>query len=275
MSLSLSSRIRLNDGREMPVLGLGMWNLSPGREAEAAVAHALRVGYRHFDTAKLYGNERDLGAAILGNDVPRDQIFVTTKLWNDDHGRDRAARAFDQSLATLGLEYVDLYLIHWPEGGQRSESWRALQEIAQGGRARSIGVSNYAIRHLEEVLAESEVVPAVDQVEFHPFLYRRELLDFCTRHGIVVEAYSPLTKGRRLHDPTVQEVAAKVRRTPAQVLIRWSLQHGLVVIPKSSRPERIEENARVFDFSLSPADMARLDGLDEGGHGSWNPNRIP
>lgn len=270
MSLRLASRVRLNDGHEMPVIGLGMWNLRSGPEAQTAVRHALEVGYRHFDTAKLYGNERDLGAAMLGNGVPRDQVFVTTKLWNSDHGREPAVRAFEHSLAELGLGYVDLYLIHWPEA-RRSDSWRALQEIQGGGRAKSIGVSNYTIRHLEDLLAESEVVPAVNQVEFHPFLYQRALLDFCQRHGIVLEAYSPLTKGRRLQDPVIAEVAAKVGRTPAQVLLRWSLQHGLVVIPKSSRPERIEENAQVFDFSLSPADMARLDGLDEGHHTSWNP----
>lgn len=273
--LTLASGYRLNDGREIPVLGLGMWNLGSGRAAEDAVRAALGVGYRLFDTAKLYANERALGAAIRSDGVPRERVFVTTKLWNDDHGYEAALGAFDRSLGELGLDYVDLYLIHWPGGKKRSESWRALETIHQRGLARSIGVSNYTIRHLEEVLAESRVVPAVNQVEFHPFLYQKELLEFCGRHGIVVEAYSPLTKGRRLHDPVIQEVAAKVGRTPAQVLLRWCLQHGLVVIPKSSRSERIEENARVFDFSLSPADMARLDDLDERRHTSWNPDSVP
>lgn len=273
--LALASRYRLNDGHAIPALGLGMWNLGSGNAAEAAVRDALDAGYRLFDTAKLYGNERELGAAVRASGVRRDQVFVTTKLWNDDHGYEPALRAFDGSRAALGLDYVDLYLIHWPRGRERSQSWRALEEIRKRGGARSIGVSNYTIRHLEELLAESEVVPAVNQVEFHPFLFQRELLEFCTRHGILVEAYSPLTKGRRLQAPTIRELAAKVERTPAQVLIRWSLQHGLVVIPKSQRPERIRENARVFDFSLSPADMARLDGLDERSHTSWNPDTVP
>ena len=261
--LTLSSRYRLNDGREIPVLGLGMWELGRGRAAVRAVRDALEVGYRLFDTAKAYGNERELGDAVRSDGVPRDRIYVTTKLWNDDHGYEPALRAFDRSLGELGLDYVDLYLIHWPGPGLRSETWKALQQVQADGRARSIGVSNYTIRHLEELLAESPVVPAVNQIEVSPFLYRADLLDFCRRHGIVVEAYSPLTRGRRLRDPRLREMGAKYGRTPAQILIRWALQHGLVVIPKSSRRKRQEENARVFDFELSPPDMAWLDGLGE------------
>lgn len=273
--LSLDSRYRLNDGHEIPVLGLGMWDLGRGRSAIRAVQEAMDVGYRLFDTAKAYGNERELGDAIRSNGVPRDGIFVTTKLWNDDHGYEPALRAFDRSLAQLGTGHVDLYLIHWPASGRRSETWKALERIHEDGRARSIGVSNYTIRHLEELLAESSVVPSVDQVEFNPFLYQADLLDFCRRHGIVVEAYSPLTRGRRLRDPRLVEMGAKHGRTPAQILIRWALQHGLVVIPKSSRRKRQEENARVFDFALSPADMAALDGLNEDLHMGWNPATFP
>lgn len=241
--------------------------------AEGAVLHALRSGYRLFDTARLYENEVELGRAIRAGGIPREEVFITTKLWNDDHGYQRALRAFDRSFRGLNVGYVDLYLIHWPVGGLRSESWKALQDIQRSGRARSIGVSNYTVRHLEELLAKSSAIPAVDQVEFHPWLYQEELLEFCAKQGIVVEAYSPLTKGRRLRDPALMELAAKYGRSPAQVLIRWSLQHGLVVIPKSSRPERIGENARVFDFSLSSADMARLDDFNEDDHTSWNPDR--
>lgn len=272
--LAVSSGYALNDGQRMPTLGLGMWQLGSGRNAERAVRHALGVGYRLFDTAKLYGNERELGAAVRASGLPREQVFVTTKLWNDDHGYAPALRAFDRSVKGLGLGYVDLYLIHWPVSVRRAESWTALERIHGDGRARSIGVSNYTISHLEELLAESSVVPAVNQVEFSPFLYQADLLHFCRRHGIAVEAYSPLAKGRRLRDPSLQELGAKYGRSPAQILIRWALQHGLVVIPKASRPEHIEENARVFDFSLSPADMGRLDDLDAHQRTSWNPETV-
>ncbi len=275
MSLTLGSRVTLNDGNQMPVLGLGMWQAGSGKATRNAVAVALQIGYRLFDTAKLYGNERDLGVAVRESGIPRDEVFVTTKLWNNDQGYESTLRAFEKSRHELGLDYVDLYLIHWPVPGLRHESWKALLKIHDDGLARSVGVSNYTIRHLQELLPATPIPPAVNQVEFHPFLYQKELLDFCGKHKIQLEAYSPLTRGHRLNHPVMIQVAAKYARTPAQVLIRWSLQHGLVVIPKSIRPDRIRENAGVFDFELKREDMERLDSLDESSHVAWNPEDLP
>ena len=275
MALTIESRILLNDGNKIPVLGLGVWQASPGKETRRAVGYALERGYRLIDTARMYGNEKDVGAAVRESGIPREEIFVTTKLWNTDHGYEAALRAFAASRGDLGLEYVDLYLIHWPVPRLRHESWKAFLKLREDGLARSIGVSNYTIAHLQELLPTTSIPPSVNQVEFHPFLYQRELLEFCRAHGIQLEAYSPLTRGRRLGHPVIVDIAAKYRRTPAQVLIRWSLQHGLVVIPKSARPERIRENASVFDFELQSQDMARLDSLDERSHVAWNPDDLP
>jgi len=275
MSLNLGSRVTLNDGNQMPVLGLGMWQAGSGKATRSAVAVALQIGYRLFDTAKLYGNERDVGVAVRESGIPRKEVFVTTKLWNNDHGYESALRAFEKSRHELGLDYIDLYLIHWPVPGLRHESWKALLKIHDEGLARSIGVSNYTIRHLEELLPATPIAPAVNQVEFHPFLYQKDLLEFCVKHRVQLEAYSPLTRGHRLNHPIITRVAAKYARTPAQVLIRWSLQHGLVVIPKSIRPDRIRENAAVFDFELKREDMERLDSLDESSHVAWNPEDLP
>ncbi len=275
MALTLGSRVPLHDRNTIPVLGLGMWQAGSGKETRKAVATALEIGYRLFDTAKLYGNERDLGTAIRESGIPREEIFVTTKLWNNDQGYESASRAFEKSRRELGLDYVDLYLIHWPVPGLRQESWKALLKIRDEGLARSIGVSNYTIRHLEELLPATPAPPAVNQVEFHPFLYQKELLEFCVRQKIQLEAYSPLTRGHRLNHPVIREIASRHGRTPAQILIRWSLQHGLVVIPKSIRPDRIRENAAVFDFELKPEDMKRLDSLDESSHVAWNPEDLP
>lgn len=271
----MATRFPLNDGRSIPALGLGVFQIPPGRATQAAVREALAAGYRLVDTARLYGNERDVGIAVRESGLPRDHVVVTTKLWNSDHGSERALRAFEASRADLGLDYVDLYLIHWPVPRLRADSWKALVKLRDSGRCRSIGVSNYTVDHLEDLLRTSDVVPAVDQVEFSPFLFEGDLLDYCVRHGIVLEAYSPLTKGTRLRDPAFAEFAAKYAHTPAQIVLRWALQHGVVVIPKSARPERIRENARLFDFSISAKDMAVLDGLGEGYRTSWNPEGQP
>src|SRR6266705_2887883 len=275
MALTLGSRVTLHDGNTMPVLGLGMWQAGSGKQTRNAVATALEIGYRLFDTAKLYGNERDLGTAIRESGIPREEIFVTTKLWNNDQGYESALRAFEKSRRELSLDYVDLYLIHWPVPGLRQESWKALLKIRDEGLARSIGVSNYTIRHLEELLRATPAPPAVNQVEFHPFLYQKELLEFCVSAKIQLEAYSPLTRGHRLNQPVIAQISTRHARTPAQVLIRWSLQHGLVVIPKSIRPDRIRENAAVFDFELKREDMERLDSLDESSRLAWNPEDLP
>ena len=275
MSLTLQSRVRLNDGHEMPILGLGVWQSGPGPETVDAVSTALAAGYRLIDTAKLYANEAEVGQAVRAANIPREQVFVTTKLWNDDHGRARATSAFDASLARLGLDYVDLYLIHWPGAGKRLETWEALTEIARSGRARSVGVSNFTVAHLEELLHSSSVVPAVDQVEFHPFLYQRELLEYCRKHRIQVEAYSPLGRGAALEDPRIQSIARAHHRTPAQTVLRWELQHDLVTIPKSVRPDRIRENSGLFDFELSTKEMATMDALGDHGRVAWDPSRVP
>ena len=272
--MAIDQVVTLNNGVEMPVLGLGVWQAETGNECRQAVLWALQAGYRHIDTARIYGNEKDVGAAVRESGLPRGEIFVTTKLWNGDQGYDKALRAFDHSLTTLGLDFIDLYLIHWPAPGTRDDSWRALQHILEEGRARAIGVSNYTDRHLAELLSWADVPPAVDQVEFSPFLYQAGLLEYCRAHGIQLEAYSPLTRGRQLKDEKLVEVARRVGHTPAQVLIRWALQHDLVVIPKSVRHERIAENAAVFDFSLSAKDMAALDALDDSNRFAWDPSAV-
>lgn len=273
--MDIASRVELANGVGVPVLGLGVFRARPGAETREAVAWALELGYRHVDTAHLYANERDVGAALRASELPREELFVATKLGNRDHGYDAARRAFARSLSALGLDQVDLYLIHWPVAGARAESWRALEAIYAEGGARAIGVCNYTERHLRELLSTADVAPMVDQFELHPFLAQTSLVDFCRRHAIAVEAYSPLTRGRRLRERTVQDVAATHGRTAAQVVLRWSLQKGYVPLPKSVHRERIAENAAVLNFELTAAEMARLDGLDEGLHVAWDPTGVP
>ena len=273
-SHSLAAHTVLSDGSRMPWLGLGVYRVGPGSACVQAVRHALTVGYRHFDTAALYGNEGDVGRALRASGIAREHVFVVTKLWNSDQGYASAIKACEASRARLKLDYIDLYLIHWPEPGRRLDSWRALVELRRQGKCRSIGVSNYTIAHLEELMAHSEVVPAVNQVEFSPFLFQRELLDFCRAHAIQLEAYCPLTRGAKLADPVVRTIARRHGRTAAQVLLRWALQHEVVVIPKSARPERIEENAAFFDFVLDGSDMSALDALNAGFRTCWDPTRV-
>ena len=277
MELTIRSTFRLNNGVEIPRLGLGVYRAAAGAEARNAVLWALEAGYRHVDTAAFYGNEADVGRAIRESGIAREDVFVTTKLWNEDHGYDAALAAFDASLERLGFDYVDLYLIHWPVPDLRLESWRALERLYGEGRARVIGVSNYMVQHLEELLAHCTVVPAVNQIELSPWSWRsrRDVVELCRAQGIALEAYSPLTKGRRLDDPTLRSVAERVGRTPAQVLIRWALQRDLIVIPKSTNRGRIRENADVFDFELPAAVMERLEALDEGLVTGWDPTSAP
>ncbi len=257
--------IKLNNGVKMPSFGFGTWNLAEGEEVINSVSEALNAGYRLIDTARIYSNERGVGQAVRKSIVPREEIFVTTKLWPGDFGFDSALQAFDESLNRLRLEYIDLYLVHWPghDANRRQESWRALTEINGKGLTKSIGVSNYMVEHLEELLETSNVVPAVNQIEFHPYIYneQRPVLEFCQQHKIVIEAYSPLTQGRGLDSITVRDIAERMDRTPAQVVLRWAIQHGTVPIPKSATPERIRENIEVFDFELSAEDMKTLDEL--------------
>ncbi|MFO0563165.1 MAG: aldo/keto reductase [Polyangiales bacterium] len=270
-----SPAIKLRSGAEIPSVGLGVFRASRGDETREAVLAAFERGYRHVDTARVYGNEADVGAAIRSSKIPREQLFVTTKLWNDDQGYDSALRAFDASLSRLGLDYIDLYLLHWPVPERRLDSWRALERLQREGRVRSIGVSNFMEHHLEELLARSSIVPDVNQIEVHPFHQQRGVRELCARHGIVVEAYSPLAKASRLTHPVVQSVAQSAERTPAQVLLRWGLQRSMVVLPKSVRPARIAENIALFDFSLDEGALAKLDALDEGAATGWDPRRAP
>ncbi len=275
MELTIETKLQLSDGHLIPQLGLGVWQISAGKTADVVLA-ALEAGYRHIDTASAYGNEESVGTAIRMSGIPRESIFVTTKLWNSDHGNPEPA--LDTSLRKLKMNYVDLYLIHFPVR-QRRQSWRALEALQRKGKTRSIGVSNFTIAHLRELLAESETVPTVNQVEFHPYLYQQDLLAFCQAKGIVIEAYSPLTHGERLKDPRLVAIAKKYSssktKSTAQILIRWALQHGLVVIPKSSNRRRILENADVFDFEISEDDMRLLDSFNENLRTCWDPSDAP
>ena len=232
--MTLRSRATLNNGVEIPRLGLGVYQTPIGETTLRAVEYALKIGYRHIDTAWLYGNEGDIGKAVLESGIPREEVFITTKVWNRDQGYDSTLRACERSLGRLGLSYIDLYLIHWPVQGMGKDPWKAMIQLLRAGKVRAIGVSNYEIFDLQEILQNFDVVPAVNQVEFHPFLYQEELLQFCKNHSIQLEAYSPLTRGNKLNHPALKELDKKYSKTSAQILIRWSLQHDLVVIPKST-----------------------------------------
>lgn len=277
MTETLASTFTLNNGTVIPRLGLGVYRSEPGATTEAAVVSALAAGYRHVDTARIYGNEHSVGHALRQSDVPREQVFVTTKLWNADHGYDNTLRAAEESLDLLGLDYVDLYLVHWPVDKLRRDTWRAMERLAENGQARAIGVSNYMVHHMEELFGYANVPPAVNQVELHPYIYRyrQDLVELCVANNIRLEAYSPLTKGRKLDDPPLLATAQKYNKSPAQLLIRWCLQHDFVCLPKSTNPERIRENAAVFDFTIGAEDMARLDDLNENLVTGWDPTNAP
>lgn len=250
----------LGGGIRIPILGLGVWQMAEGPETEQAVEWALEAGYRHIDTATIYGNERSVGAAIARSGVARDEIFVTTK-WPPFRRAPTIELA--RSLERLQLESVDLYLIHWPVPMRATQAWKAFEHLRERGLARAIGVSNYGSERLSRLAERAAITPTVNQIQFSPFHFRKRLLDACERNGVVLEAYSPLERGRRLSHPVIVEIARRLERTPAQVMLRWAIQHNTVVIPKSSRAERIRSNARIFDFTLSPEQMITLDTLDE------------
>jgi 2,5-diketo-D-gluconate reductase A len=265
--------VTLNNGVQIPQLGFGVWQV-PDAETAAAVGTALEAGYRSIDTAAIYGNEKGTGAAIAASGLRREELFVTTKLWNSDQGHDRTLAGFDASLEKLGLDHVDLYLIHWPtpERDTYLDTWRALGKILADGRARAIGVSNFKPAHLRRLIDETGVVPAVNQVELHPLLQQPELRAFHAEHGIATEAWSPLAQGSLLQHPVLTGIAQRLGRTPAQVILRWHLQLGTIVIPKSVTPERIRQNADVFGFTLDEADMTAVTALDQGDAGRIGPD---
>lgn len=263
MADGLNARVRLNNGVLMPWLGLGAYGITTDAEMTAAVHHAVTLGYRSIDTATIYKNEAEVGAAIRACGVAREELFVTTKVWNDDIRADRIEAALTESLARLQLEYVDLYLLHWPIKEKMISSWRVLEKLQRSGRIRAIGVSNFMIPHLEELLAATEIIPAVNQIEYHPYLQSPSLLDYCRTRNIRIEAWSPLMQGRAvLQDPVLVEIAARHGKTVAQIILRWDAQSGVVTIPKSSSPQRLAENAGIFDFALTAGEMAACVGLD-------------
>jgi diketogulonate reductase-like aldo/keto reductase len=262
----LQSLIQLNNEVVIPQLGLGVWQAKDGKEVETAVRTAIECGYRLIDTAAVYGNEKGVGRAIAASGIPREELFITTKVWNADQGYNETLVAFDKSLDRLGLDYVDLYLIHWPVPAKDKyiDTWRALEKLYKDGKVRSIGVSNFTTEYLERLMSEATIIPAVNQIELHPHLSQIELRDFCKQHGIAVESYSPLggTGGNLLDEPVLRQIGSTYGKTPAQVVIRWHIQNGLIVIPKSVTPERIRQNIDVFDFELSPDDMLTINGLN-------------
>jgi len=276
MNLNINTKIKLNNGVEIPLLGLGTWEITEGETIIDAIRLAISKGYRHIDTARIYGNEKGVGKGLKlsleEQGLTREDIFITTKLWINSFKYEKALKAFNRSLNNLGLDYVDLYLLHWPEPLYRQEAWKALESILKEGKARSIGVSNYYQNHLDELLSEADIIPAVNQVEFTPYLYLKELKEYCENKGIRLEAYSPLTRGRKLKDSKLMDIAKKYNKSSAQILIRWGLQHEVIEIPKSNKEDHIIENSKVFDFTISEDDMALLDKFNEGLYlGIWNP----
>jgi 2,5-diketo-D-gluconate reductase A len=273
--MSTIPTIALNDGHDIPQLGFGVFQIPPEDTADA-VREALSVGYRHIDTAEMYRNERGVAEGLKASGLDRSEVFITSKLNNGYHEPDAARSAFEQTLKDLDSDYVDLFLIHWPlptlYGGDFVSTWRTLEEFKRDERARSIGVSNFQVDHLERLAAETDVVPAVNQIELHPYFRNEEVHLYGADHGIATEAWSPIAQGQVLDDPTIREIAEKVGRSPAQVVLRWHVQRGNIIFPKSVTPERIKENLELFDFALSDADVEQIDNLDRGEEGRIGPN---
>ena len=267
--------IELNDGHTIPQLGFGVFQIPP-RDTVEAVTEALEVGYRHIDTAEMYGNEREVGEAVRESGLDRGEVFLTSKLNNSFHRPDDARRAFERTLSELGFDYVDLFLIHWPlptlYDGDFVSTWRTLEEFRDDGRSRSIGVSNFQVEHLERLAAQTDTVPAVNQIELHPYFQNEEVRAHGEEHGIATEAWSPIAQGEVLDHEGLEEIARRLERTPAQVVLRWHIQRGSIVFPKSSTPERIRENFEIFDFELEPGDVDAIDGLDRGEGGRTGPH---
>ncbi|TDL90247.1 aldo/keto reductase [Vibrio vulnificus] len=274
MISNIGETVTLHNGVKMPQLGFGVFKVKNGNETVESVKKAIEVGYRAIDTAAIYENEEGVGQAIRECGVPREELFITSKVWNTEQGYETTLKAFEDSLNRLGLEYLDLYLIHWPGKDKYLETWRALEKLYKDGKVKSIGVSNFHVHHLENLLANSEVKPVVNQIELHPLLTQVEIRDYCAKHEIKVESWSPLGRGNLLEEPTINHIAKKHGKSSAQVLIRWHLQHDLVVIPKSITPSRISENAQVFDFSLSLNEMNQIDALNKNERFGSNPDEL-
>ncbi|UOQ86684.1 aldo/keto reductase [Gracilibacillus salinarum] len=260
--MSLRTTRKLNNGTEIPAIGLGVYKAEAGEEVYQAVKSALELGYRHIDTASLYGNEEGVGQAIKDSDVPREEIFVTTKVWNDEQGYEKTKAAFTHSLERLQMDYVDLYLVHWPVPGKFKETYQALEEIYRDGKAKAIGVSNFEPHHLEELLETAEVKPVVNQVELHPQLQQQAVREFCDKHNILVEAWAPLGKARYFDHEVLQKLANKYNKKPSQIIVRWQYQSGIITIPKSVHKERQRENVDIFDFELTEQDMNAMKTID-------------
>lgn len=271
---SIADRVELNNGVKMPRMGLGVFKMPDGDVVVQAVKAAVEAGYRAIDTASVYRNEESVGRAIRECGVPREELFITTKVWNSQQGYDSTLAAFEESRTKLGLDYVDLYLVHWAVKDKYKETWRALEKLYEDGLVRAIGVSNFEIHHLEDLLADAKVVPVVNQVECHPLLNQLELQKYCESKRIYITAWSPLMQGN-LDVPLLQDLAAKYGKTPAQIVLRWDLQRGLITIPKSVNPERIRENADIFDFELSAEDMAAINGLNQNRRFGSHPDNPP
>ena len=267
--------LKMNDNYQIPVVGLGTWKSEPGKTTSQAVLDSLEAGYRHIDTARAYDNETDVGRAVNDSGLPREDLFITTKLWNQHQGYEEAIEACEKSLNRLNCDYIDLYLIHWPLREKRNHSWKAFIELRDKGLCKSIGVSNFTIEHLAEIEAKFGILPAVNQVEFHPYHYQKELLDYCNSKNIIIEAYSPLVHAKRMDEPKLGAISEELGKTPAQVLIRWSIQRGMVVLPKSVNKSRIVENFSVFDFDIPDSMMKKLDELDESFVTCWDPHNPP
>jgi diketogulonate reductase-like aldo/keto reductase len=271
---NITAAATLHNGVKMPWLGLGVLRVADGEAVENAVRWALETGYRHIDTAAIYGNEVGVGRAIKQSGLPREEIFVTSKVWNRDQGYDQTLTAFDASLERLGMDYVDLYLIHWPVEDKYKETWRALETIYESGRTRAIGVSNFLAHHLADLIESARIVPMVDQVEFHPYLQQPDLQKFCRDNQIQLEAWRPIMKGQVNEIPQLVELGQKYSKTPVQVTLRWMVQRGVVVIPKSEQQARIQSNADIFDFELSAEDLDLIDGLDRHERLGANPDNF-
>jgi methylglyoxal/glyoxal reductase len=274
MGKSLQDVTTLHNGVEMPWFGLGVYKVEAGQEVIDSVKWAIKTGYRSIDTASFYQNEEGVGQAIKEASVPREKLFITTKVWNTDQGYESTLASFDRSLKKLDLDYLDLFLIHWPVKGKYKETWKALETLYKEGRVRAIGVSNFQIHHLEDLIKDAEIIPMVNQVELHPRLSQKELLTFCQEQNIQLEAWSPLGRGKMLDDPTLKELAAKYGKSTAQIILRWDLQSGVVTIPKSVKNTRIIENANIFDFELTHEDMEKINSLNRDERNGPDPDNF-